>query len=568
MQPVIAVVDDVTFQYRRATQPALRNVSFELCEGEVLLVAGPSGCGKSTLMRILNGLIPHAYRGAGTGSVRLAGRSTSTLDLRELSLLVATVLQDPERQIVASTVEAELAFGPENLGLAREEIGRRIARAADETEILPFLDRTTEQLSGGERQRVAVAGALTMAPRILVLDEPLANLDPAGTHRLLAQLRRLADQGTAIVIVEHRVEDVLALRPDRILYLEEGAIRYLGAVDGFLAVADPRSVKLPFEVTLARMQSGRLEPRGSAADAVHSIGAEQSEPRLEYERVTTGYDGDPVLSDLSARFGAREIVAVLGPNGSGKTTLFKLALNLMQPWNGVVRVDGESIARRRIVELATIFGYVFQNPAHTLFEPTVRDELLFAPRNLGRSDEASDEMAVAALRRARLDDPESTLDRSPLSLSFGQQKRLAIAIALALGPRTLILDEPTAGQDYRSSTGFLSEVRQIGDLESVYLVTHDADLALVHADRVLLLRDGRVAAEGAPIEVIADRKLWTSCNLRYTSLMEANLRWKSMRFLSAEALARTIVAEAPRRAGAETAAERKRRPEETEGMDP
>lgn len=534
-------VDSLTFQYRRASEPAIRDLSFALDPGEVLLVAGPSGCGKSTLIRAINGLIPHSYRGELTGSVRVAGRVTSQTRLRDLAELVGTVLQDPRKQLVGSTIASELAFGPENLGRPRDEIAHRLEAVLAATGLGYLLGRTTDELSGGESQQLAIAGALMLEPRLLVLDEPLANLDPVAAHRLIGLIRQLADEGTSVVIVEHRVEDVLDANPDRVLYLEDGATSYLGPMDGFLAIADPRLVKVPFAVSMARA-SAALDQPGNR-DARISGNKATASPRLEWRAVDAGYDDRAVLHGVSASLGSFERVAVLGPNGSGKTTLFKAAIGLIPLTAGEVLVDSAPTQGRSVADLAAIFGYVFQNPSQMLFAPNVRDEILFGPRNLGRDPNRFEQLVDDALQRVGLAAEHEIRDRPPLTLSFGQQKRLAIGVALALEPRTLVLDEPSAGQDHRSATAFMREVGRIDGLESVYFVTHDADLALAHADRILLMRDGRIVADGAPLDVIADRERWAACNLRYTSLMEANARWGSGtgRFLDAEALAQWIV---------------------------
>jgi energy-coupling factor transport system ATP-binding protein len=533
-------IDDLTFRYRRATEPALRAITLRVEPGEVLLVAGPSGCGKSTLIRAINGLIPHAYRGELTGTVRVAGRSTAETRLRELATLVGTVLQDPRKQLVASTVRGELAFGPENLAVAPADIHRQLDVVGARTGVARLMERTTDQLSGGESQQVAVAGALMLEPRVVVLDEPLANLDPLTAQRLLRLVRDLAEAGAAVVLVEHRVEDALEASPDRVLYLDRGEERYLGSLDGFFAVADPAVVKVPFSVALDRARrngGGHHEPR-----PLDRPQADPAPPRLEWRGVDAGYDGIAVLHGATAALRRHETVAVLGPNGSGKTTLFKAAIGLVPHMAGDVLVDGASIAGRSVADLAGIFGYVFQNPSQMLFARSVRDELLFGPRNLGRDEAGFDELAATALRRVGLDREEDVLDRPPLTLSFGQQKRLALAVALALEPRTLVLDEPSAGQDHRSATAFMTEVERIAGLESVFFVTHDVDLALTYADRILLLREGTVVADGAPLDVIADRDRWAACNLRYTSLMEANAAWggRTGRFLSSEELASVV----------------------------
>ena len=533
-------VDGLTFRYRRATQPAIRNLSLRLEPGEVLLVAGPSGCGKSTLIRAMNGLIPHSYRGEMTGTVRLEGRSTADLRLKDIALRVGTMLQDPAKQIVGSSVEGELAFGPENLGLERPEIRSRIGEVMQRTGIASLAGRETAWLSGGERQLLAMAGTLMMRPRLFVIDEPLANLDPATASRLLTVLRELANEGYAVVLVEHRVEEALELRPDRVLYLDDGASRYLGDVDGFLRIADPASVKLPFPVVLDRMRTQHLTNNG-APPAERQSSADR--PRLEYEDVAIDLGERRVLDGVSAAFGSREIVGVLGPNGSGKTTMLRAAMRLVEPATGRIMVDGDAATSRTTAELARVFGYVFQSPSQMLFARTVREELLFGPRNLGMRDSDPEALAREALDRTSLANVEEILDRPPLTLSFGQQKRLALAIALALRPPTLVLDEPSAGQDHRSSAAFMDAIQAIPGLESIYLITHDVDLALSHADRILVLREGRVAADDSPMRVIEDEDRWFAANLHRTSLMDANRRWRNRdeRFLDAPALARWIL---------------------------
>jgi len=541
--PPLLEIADLTFRYRRASEPALRNLSLTLEAGEVLLVAGPSGCGKSTLIRAINGLIPHAYRGELAGSVRLSGEPTGGRRLREIALSVGTLLQDPAKQVVGSTVESELAFGPENLGWEPMLMRDRIAEVSAEAGIDGLLGRETFALSGGERQLLAMAGALMLRPRLYVVDEPLANLDPATAYRLLELLRELADAGHAVVIVEHRVEEALDLRPDRILYLEDGEPVYLGPVDGFLRVADPESVKLPFEVTLER-ERARANPVAPPPPrpVVDDQGA--LPPRLAFSDVRVDLGDREVLRGLDASLGARGVVAVLGPNGSGKTTMFRTGMGLLRPTSGNVQVDGGPARSRSVAELARVFGYVFQSPSQMLFSRTVREELLFGPRNLGHPIGDPDAFSLSTLRRTSLDDVEGILARPPMTLSFGQQKRLALAIALALEPPTLILDEPSAGQDHRTANRFLDEVQAIDGLESTYLITHDVDLALTRADRILVLRDGRVVADGSPGQVIRNEEEWRACNLHRTSLMRANMEWRSAgdRFLDAASLARSIIA--------------------------
>ncbi|MGH2385975.1 MAG: ABC transporter ATP-binding protein, partial [Candidatus Limnocylindria bacterium] len=453
------------------------------------------------------------------------------------------LLQDPARQIVGATVEAELAFGPENMAMPPDEIRRRIRDVMVDTRIGHLAGRGTAFLSGGERQLLAMAGALMLRPRCYVVDEPLANLDPATASLLLELLRELADAGHAVVIVEHRVEEALALRPDRILAMEDGRVAYLGSVAGFLDQADPLSVKLPFDIVLAHARrNGAIIPPTPAVEATEP---EAGASRLAFEDVHVSLGERQVLRGVDASLGARQTIAVLGPNGSGKTTLFRAAMQLVPPRAGRVLVDGRDVSGTSIAELARSIGYVFQSPSQMLFARTVREELLFGPRNLGLPLADPDAMAMEALERTGLATEAGILERPPLTLSFGQQKRLALAIGLALRPRTLILDEPSAGQDHRTAAAFMTAVARIPGLESMYFVTHDVDLALTHADRILVLRDGRIVADGPPATVVEDAERWHACNLERTSLMAANLAWSGRsdgRFLDAASLAAAMVA--------------------------
>ena len=252
-ESALIAVEHLSFTYRRASEPALADVSLEVRPGELLLIAGPSGCGKSTLLRCLNGLIPGTYRGDMQGAVRVAGRDTRELTLAEISRTVGNVLQDPERQIVASHVLEEVAFGLENQGLPVAEVLRRAEATLDELNMLHLARRETFTLSGGEKQKLAAAGVLALEPRVLLLDEPLANLDPASAFEALALFRRLADAGRAVVIVEHRVEEVLSINPERVMLMDQGRITYSGPAEGVGAFADPRAVKLPAPVAMQRL---------------------------------------------------------------------------------------------------------------------------------------------------------------------------------------------------------------------------------------------------------------------------------------------------------------------------
>jgi energy-coupling factor transport system ATP-binding protein len=541
------LVENLSFRYRLRPEPALRDVSLELKPGEIVLIAGASGCGKTTLARCVNGLIPRSYRGERTGAVSVFGREVMDMPLAEVSQQVGTLLQDPERQIVASFVRGEIAFGPENLGLPAAEIDGRIHAVAERLGLEDLLDRQTFTLSGGEKQKVALAGALAMQPSILLLDEPLASLDPASAHEALAVFRRLADEGTSILLIEHRVEDALAARPDRMLYMAEGEVRYLGPIDRLPPAVDPREVKLPARWVTQWMRRAGADSSAPKAAPIRRPGPESGELLVRFEGVSFAYDDGPtVLRDVSLDVRRGDLIAVLGPNGAGKSTLVKHAIGLVKPRQGRVLVGGKDTRQASVAQTARAVGYVFQSPSHMLFAPTVREELSFGPANLGFStDETrrSVEESVTALNLSSLE------DYSPLGLSFGQQKRTTIAAVVAMRSRVLIMDEPTAGQDFANYTRFMDALcRATGDgaastltthFGATLFITHDLDIAVTYANRVVLISEGRVVADGRPEEVLSDFALLERCRIVPTSLLRLNLDLlgRTGRFLSAEALA-------------------------------
>jgi energy-coupling factor transport system ATP-binding protein len=533
-------VSDVSFTYRSRPGLALNQVSFELHQGELLLVAGTSGCGKTTLMRCVNGLIPRSYRGELSGSVRVHGEEVRGLSLAKLAQTVGTLLQDSEKQILGAFVHAEVAFGLENLGLPVDEIEARVTDTLKLLGIEHLRERETHALSGGEKQKVALAGVLAMNPSLLLLDEPLSALDPASARGALEVFRQLADAGSTIMLVEHRVEDALGVKPDRVLYMEKGEIRYLGPPDGLAEVADWRQVKLPAGEVMRRVRVNGFTP----AEIPPAVPG--GDPLIEFQDVGFHYEpGVPVLRDINLQIRRGERVALLGPNGAGKSTLVKHAIGLVKPKTGRVLLEGRDTHTYSVAQIARTIGYCFQSPTHMLFAPTVREELAFGPRNLGYKPGEISEFSARALTAVNLAGRE---EDSPLALSFGQQKRVTIACVMAMRSRILALDEPTAGQDFGNYTAFMDSLlaegpgqEQLGQhFDAVLFITHDLDLALTYASRVILVADRTVAADGPPEQVLADRALLERCRIVPTSLLAENLRLlpHTGRFLRAEALAR------------------------------
>ncbi len=535
-QPLVWV-NNLSFRYRDRPEPAIREITFEAQAGELLLIAGASGCGKTTLIRCLNGLIPRSYKGELNGEILLDGKSIANLPLSRISQMVGTVLQDPERQILGTRVRNEVAFGLENLGLPRQEIVQRIDEALSYLGIHHLRDRETFNLSGGEKQKVALAGVLAMRPKILLLDEPLASLDPASAQETLRIVRQMVDEGLCVLMVEHRVEDVLKIHPNRVLLMEEGKIRYLGDMAGLYQVVNYREIKLPAGEVLKRARQDAPPPILQVLPSVQKEETDGKPPLVRFEQVSFGYETKPnVLRKIDFEIRRGDVIAVLGANGAGKTTLVKHAIGLLKPTSGRVLINGVDSRHLSVAEIARTLGYVFQSPSHMLFAPTVFEELAFGPRNLDHPPHQVEKEVMEALEIVNLSGREK---EPPLALSFGQQKRVSIAAVLSMRSRILIMDEPTAGQDYQNYMDFMDAIVQLPNIEAILFITHDLDLAIIYANRVALMSEGRLVADGAPQEVLRDVERLMDWRLVPTSLLRLNLELlpNSGKFLRAEALA-------------------------------
>jgi energy-coupling factor transport system ATP-binding protein len=469
-----------------------------------------------------------------TGKIQIMGQETTELSLARISQMIGTVLQDPERQILGTRVVSEVAFGLENLGFSRSEIRERVKGTMDYLGIQELSHRETHNLSGGEKQKVALAGVLAMRPRLLLLDEPLASLDPASAQETMVLLRRLVDEGMTVLIVEHRVEDVLKIKPDRVMLMMDGIVTYLGPSDGLESAVDYHEVKLPAPIIMkmaAKDPPPDQEPRSLLEEGEEPI------PLVQFSDVSFGYEkGIDVLHDVDLEIQRGDVIAVLGPNGAGKTTLVKHAIGLLKPKSGQVLVEGRETSELSVAEIASTLGYVFQSPSHMLFAPSVKDELSFGPRNLGHRPEDIEKEVKEAIEIVNLSGLE---DNPPLALSFGQQKRVTIAAILAMRSKILVMDEPTAGQDYKNYMDFMDSILRLPNFEAILFITHDIDMAVVYANRVLLVSEGTIIADGAPEEVLDDYDLLSRCRLVPTSLLSLNLEMyeQTQKFMRAEALA-------------------------------
>lgn len=506
----------VSFAYGAGRPFVLRNLDLDIAEGEMLLVAGPSGSGKSTLLRCVNGLIPHFSGGQFGGSVVVDGLSTRDHPPRELADRVGFVFQDPDAQFVVETVEDELAFAMENLRLPRPLMGRRMEEVLDALHLAQLRGRRISTLSGGERQRVAIAGVLTAQPRVLVLDEPTSQLDPQAAEELLSVLQRLVhDLALTVVLAEHRLERVAGYADRVCLFAELGRAPIVGPPGEVLAGAEsaPPLVRLsrlfgwsPPPLTVRDARPRAAEVRRQLADLAPPARAPHPEtgtPAVACRDLRFSYGRRPALRGVSLDAGPGEILAVMGRNGSGKTTLLRAIVGLTRPTHGSIRVGGQDTSRLPVEALARLAGYVPQNPGGLLYHETVREEVAFTASNFGLS---SDRVAET-LEALGIDD---LAQRHPRDLSEGERLLVALASVLVVGPRVLLLDEPTRGLDYAAKdrlVGLLHRLRSRG--ATVLLASHDVELAAAAADRVLLLAEGRLAAGGTAAEILGHSAIFS-----------------------------------------------------------
>lgn len=515
----------------RTHQPhwVLNGVDLSVRPREFVLLCGPSGSGKSTLCRTFNGLIPHFYNGSFRGEVRVAGKSTLTQSVGDLFRHVGMVFQNPETQLFNRTVEQEIAFGLESLGMPRDRMVRRISESAEAAGISDLLARNPHQLSGGEQQLTAIAAILALNSGLIILDEPYANLDPLNVRRVRKTLQAIHRKGVGVFICEHRLPYTM---PDveRMVVIQKGNIVLDGSppdllhcsMEGF-GLQLPLAARIGLELDLKPLplDVGSLKsilshpPPRQLGPALLEPVPESGSPLLSVEKVSFHMDGKKILRDVSFSLRQGECLAVVGANGAGKTVLLKHLNGLFRPSEGRVMILGEDSRKFKVSRLAEMVGVAFQNPNNQFFKLTVRDEISVGARALNRFDENWIEELV------RLFHLEPLLDRTPFRLSGGEKKRVAFAAALAAKPAVLALDEPTAGQGwyFREALGSLLErLRDMG--QSVILVTHDLAFAEQHTHRWLLMTEGRVTAEGTPWEVMADTAAMERAHLEPTDAFQ------------------------------------------------
>ena len=526
---------DVSFQYEGAGTFALSNINLKVKSGEIILITGPAGSGKTTLCSCILGLVPHFHEGELTGSVLVKGNNTVRSRIGGLATLVGMVFQDPESQLVTASVADEVAFGPENLGIPRQEITHRVGEALAATRLGGYDDREPYSLSGGEQQACVIAAIYAMHPDIYVMDEPLANLDPAGRSQVLQLVIDVAKKrGKTLVLVEHAIEEVLPF-VDRVIVLDSGQIVRDGAVGDVLAQGDiPHVFTRPPITRLAEMfdiTSLPLTPEAfyEAFSAGHDLKhyvpivdeqkAQPARPHpvIEIDDVSYSYDrAADALRNVSVTFYDGELVAILGRNGSGKTTLVRHVIGLLQPDEGRVTVLGKNVAITPTHELAQDVGFCFQNPNHQIVSFNVRDEMMFGLKAHGIDPAEYDERIHEALQFV---DMEGFLDAEVFDLGKGQKQRIALASVLTLNPRILLIDEPTTGQDPRMAEEIFQIIRSLNDQgTTVLMITHKVDYAARFASRAVVMQRGSIAYDGPMRDLLADVELMKINSLELPSI--------------------------------------------------
>ncbi|MDE7339381.1 MAG: ABC transporter ATP-binding protein [Lachnospiraceae bacterium] len=545
MEPIIEF-KNFSFKYRSQKEPTIKDINLAIYPGEKVLIVGPSGSGKSTLAHCINGLVPFSYKGEITGSYSIAGQNPEKLGIFGLSKLVGTVLQDTDGQFIGLTVAEDIAFALENDMIPQPEMFERVARVAETVEVQSVLGNAPGALSGGQKQRVSMAGVMIDRVEILLFDEPLANLDPATGKRaieLIDQIHR--EEKTTVVIIEHRLEDALTCGADRIIVVGEGKIVADMTPDELLSkeILQREGIREPLYVTALKYagcriaadslpsdirkmkESGSLEKyKGQVGEWFRQTTVperkQNDEVVLEVKNLDFAYtSGKPVLRDVSFRIHKGEMLSIVGKNGAGKSTLSNLICGFLMPNSGSISLHGEDILNRSIKERGESIGLVMQNPNQMISKTMIFEEVALGLQVRGVAPEEIEKRVHETLKICGL----YPFRNWPISaLSYGQKKRVTIASILVMNPDIIILDEPTAGQDYRHYTEimeFLKEINKNSGI-TIVMITHDMHLMLEYTDRALVIAEGQLLADEKPSEVLTDDVLTQKAYLKRTSLYD------------------------------------------------
>ena len=537
-QPVISF-KNFTFQYFSQAEPTLYDINLDIMPGEKILIVGPSGCGKSTLGHCLNGLIPFAYKGKIAGSLTIKGKETKNESIFALSKNIGTVLQDADGQFVGLNVGEDIAFALENDCIPLEEMKTRVHKVAQMVDMENFMARSCQELSGGQKQRVSLGGVMVDDVDILLFDEPLANLDPATGKKAIELIDEIyRETGKTCIIIEHRIEDVLHRDVDRIIVMDDGRILMDAPANTVLAsnILIEHGIREPLYVTACKYAGITITPdmhpeniekfdlsgneeklRTWYQQSAVKMELDTKEPMLQVKNLSFSYDGVvPVLQDISFTVHEHEMMAIVGKNGAGKSTMSKIIVGFEKPDSGELVLKNHDITDMSIKERGEVIGYVLQNPNQMICCTKIYDEVALVLRNQGLSEDEIRPRVEKALQICGL----SPFIEWPISaLSYGQKKRVTIASILVLEPKIIILDEPTAGQDYHHYSEIMSFLKQLNDAgQTIILITHDMHLMLEYTKRAVVLSGGRKVADTLASEVLINDEWIREANLNKTSL--------------------------------------------------
>ena len=545
MKKKIIEFKDFSFQYRVQAEPTVKNINLSIYEGEKVLIVGPSGSGKSTLAHCINGLVPFFYDGIVTGQLNINGNDATKMNIFELSKIVGTVLQDPDSQFIGLTVGEDIAFKLENYCISQDEMIDRVDKSAELVDIKKELYSSPYKLSGGQKQRVTLAGVTVDDVKILLFDEPLASLDPATGESAIELIDKMQKQNNkTAIIIEHRLEDVLHCDVDRVIVMDKGEIIADTTIDEIIRKDILRKVGIrePLYLTALRYADCEIndtlklknietlelgEYKEKLKDWYENIEVYESDenqnPILELDNINFSYNNEKqILKNVSFKINKGDMAAIVGRNGAGKSTISKLVCGFYKPTSGRILFDGKDMVDYTIKERSEKIGFVMQNPNQMISKTMVYDEVAFGLKIRGLSDSEIKERVYETLRICGLYGYRNW----PISaLSFGQKKRVTIASILVLNPDMIILDEPTAGQDFKHYTEimeFLVDLNKKG--VTILMVTHDMHLMLEYTNKVIVLSEGEKIADNIPAYILTNKEIIEKANLKETSLHQLALK--------------------------------------------
>ena len=528
-----------SFKYKGLNQATLKNINLDIYKGERVLIAGPSGSGKSTLAHCINGLIPFSYSGDIEGELIVDGIKPYEKSIFEVSKKVGTILQDQDAQFVGLSVGEDVAFALENESIPQHTMKLEVEKALKDVDMLKFKDKSPQELSGGQKQRVSLGGILSSKTEILLFDEPLANLDPASGKKTMEMISEIhKETGKTIVIIEHRIEEVLEENFDKVVIVSQGEIKAVGTPDEILALDILRGCGLrePLYIEALKHANCKIEKTDEISH-INNLNKEKfkesirswyrsvpenkhdysEEKILSLEDIRFSYDGkDEVIKGISFDLHKGEIISILGNNGAGKSTLSKLITGISAAISGDIYFKNQNLQDWSIRKRGQYIGYVMQNPNHMITQHMIKDEVALGLKIRGFQNDVIEEKVEKVLKVCGL---YPYRNWPVAALSYGQKKRLTIGSILILDPHVIILDEPTAGQDYKHYKEFMEFIKFLSDDGiGIILITHDMHLALEYTTRAVVISEGKKIADDKVSRVLTNKEIIKKANLKETSL--------------------------------------------------